>query len=126
MEQLIKKIPKPKVEHIKVLEVKKILLPHPYCITPKHLTGKSMYLNKETIRDAEKSNGAVCDICRQLVKQGKQEKIFSVDEHKEELILFLEVPKGDLNSILGLKEYLLKIKPTLVKLKIDGVAFKQV
>ena len=126
MEQLIKQIPKPKVEHIKVLEVKKILLPHPYCITPKHLTGKSMYLNKDTIRDAEKNNGAVCDICRQLVKQGKQEKVFSIDEHKEQLTLFLEVPKGNLNSILGLKEYLLEIKQTLVKLKIDGVAFKQV
>jgi len=126
MEQLIKQIPKPKVEHIKVLEVKKIILPHPYCITPKHLTGKSMYLNKETIRDAEKNNGAVCDICRHLVKQGKQDKVFSIDEHKEQLTLFLEVPKGNLNSILGLKEYLLEIKQTLVKLKIDGVAFKQV
>lgn len=126
MKQLIKQIPKSKVEHIKVLEVKTIPVPHLYCITPKHLTGTSMYLNNETIRDAEKHHGAVCDTCRYLVKHGRQIEILPVDEHRQELTLFLEVPKGDLNAVLGLKEYLLKIKPVLQELKISGVAFKQV
>ena len=126
MKQLIKQIPRPKGEHIRVLEVKSIPVPHLYCITPKHLTGKSMFLNKEAIRDAEKNHSAVCDTCRYLVKHGKQKEILSIDEHLQELTLFLEVPKGDLNAILGLKEYLIKIKPVLQELKIGGVAFKQV
>lgn len=126
MEQLIEQIPKPKGENIKVLEVKEIVVPHMYCITPRHLTGASMYLTEDTIRDAEKNHGAVCDTCRHLVKLGRQQKVLSFDEHRKELTLFLEVPKGDLNSVLGLKEYLLKIKPMLLELKISGVAFKQV
>ena len=126
MDTLSEKIPRPKVEHIKVLEVKKVLVPHPYCITPRHLTGKSMYLDQEAIRDAEKNNGAVCDICKKLVRIGRQTRVFSVDEHSEEMTLFLEVPEGDLNAILGLKEYLLQIKPILIELGVDGVAFQQV
>lgn len=126
MEHLIEKIPKPKVGHIKLLSVDKVMVPHPYCITPKHLTGESMYLNKETIRDAEKKYGAVCDICRHLVKQGKQNVILNFDEHQDSLTLFIEVPKGDLDEVKGLKKYLLEIKPVLRDLGIDGVAFKQV
>jgi len=126
MKQLIKHIPKPEGEHIKVLEVKEITVPHLYCITPKHLTGKSIYLDSKAIRDAEKNHGAVCDTCRDWVKHGRQAEILPYDEHRNELTLFLEVPKGDLNAVLGLKEYLQKIKPVLQELKIDGVAFKQV
>jgi hypothetical protein len=126
MEDLIEKIPKPKVGHIKLLSVDKVMVPHPYCITPKHLTGESMYLTKETIREAEKKHGAVCDICRHLVKQGKQNVILNFDEHQDSLTLFIEVPKGDLNEVKGLKKYLLEIKPVLRDLGIEGVAFKQV
>jgi hypothetical protein len=126
MEYLIDKIPKPKVGHIKLLSVDKIMVPHPYCITPKHLTGESMYLTKEIIRDAEKKYGAVCDICRHLVKQGKQKVVLNFDEHQDGLTLFIEVPKGDLNEVEGLKKYLLEIKPVLRDLGIEGVAFKQV
>lgn len=126
MKYLIDKIPKPKVGHITLLSVDKIMVPHPYCITPKHLTGESMYLTKEVIRDAEKKHGAVCDICRRLVKQGKQKSILNFDEHQEALTLFIEVSKGDLNEVKGLKEYLLEIKQVLRDLGIDGVAFKQV
>jgi hypothetical protein len=125
MNTLIEKIPAPRGEHIKLQKVEKISVPHPYCITPRHLTGKSMYLNHETIRDAEKNHRAVCDICKKLVKMGKQNRVFSVDEHREELTLFLEVPEGDLNAIPGLREYLLKIKPILLDLGISGVAFQQ-
>lgn len=126
MAKLIDKIPKPEKKHIKLLKVEKVIIPHPYCITPRHLTGKSMYLNSETIRDAENTNKAVCDICKNLVRNRKQDKILSFDEHTEEKALFLEVPKGDLNKIKGLGKYLTKIKPVLTQLKISGVAFKQV
>ena len=123
---IISKIPKPKIQRIKLLSVDHIFIPHLYCITPRHLTGKSMYLNEETIRDAEKNNSAVCDICRRLVREGRQKNILPFDEHKKTLTLFVQVPdKQDLNSIPGLNEYLLKIKPVLLKLGIDGVAFKK-
>ena len=126
MATLIDKIPKPKETHIQLLEVKKIAVPHPYCITPKHLTGTSMVLDQHAIRDAEKTNKAVCDICRQLVKKGRQNQVLSYDEHTEALTLFLEVPKDNLNNIKGLHQYLLRIKPVLMKLNIKGIAFKPV
>ena len=123
---IIKKIPAPATQDIKLLKVENIFVPHPYCITPKHLTGKSIYLNADTIRDAEKNNNAVCDICRKLVKSGKQNQIMRFDEHQKALTLFIEVPDNkDLNSIPGLNEYLSKIKPDLLKLKIEGIAFKK-
>jgi len=125
MAKLIDQIPKPEKQHIKVLEVKKVMIPHPYCITPRHLTGKSMYLDKNAIKEAEKNNNAVCDICRKLVRDGRQQEVLSFGEYEEQLTLFLEVPKGNLNNIEGLHEYLMKIKPVLVKLKIAGIAFKQ-
>lgn len=127
MDNLVLKIPKPKVEHIKVLEVKKIVIPHPYCITPKHLLPDEMYLTKETLKRAEEENNAVCDICRKEYKDGKRDKILSVDEHKEQNVLFLEVPKTEnLNDVEGLNEYLKEIKPILEELKIDGIGFKQI
>lgn len=123
---IISKIPAPQTPNIKLLKVEDIFVPHPYCITPKHLTGKSMYLNEDTIRDAEKNNNAVCDICKKLVKAGKQKNIMCFDEHQKALTLFIEVPDNkDLNLISGLNEYLLKIKPALLKLGVDGIAFKK-
>lgn len=126
MEYLMDKIPKPEVGHTKLVEIDKIMVHHPYCITARHLTGGSVYITRDTIRDAEKKHGAACDHCRYLVKQGKQPKILTVDEHQNSLTLFLEVPRGDIGSVEGLKEYLRKIKPILTDLKIDGIAFKQV
>jgi len=125
IKSIIHKIPAPKIPHIKLLKVENIFVPHPYCITPRHLTGKSIYLNEKTIRDAEKNNNAVCDICRKLVKTGRQKEIMSFDEHQKALTLFIEVPDNrDLNKIAGLHEYLLKIRPVLLKLGVDGIAFK--
>jgi hypothetical protein len=126
IKNIMSKIPQPQVKHIKLLKVESVFVPHPYCITPRHLTGKSIYLNEETIRDAEKNNNAVCDICRKLVKAGRQKNIMSFDEHQKALTLFIEVPDNeDLNSVPDLHEYLLKIKPVLIKYGIDGIAFKK-
>jgi len=118
-------IPKPDSPNIRIEKVEDIIVPHPYCITPKHLLPGRMYLDESTIKEAEQQ-GAQCDICRVRVKKGLQSSVLSVDEHRKQKTLFLEVPKGDLNSIPGLHEYLLKIKPKLMELKIDGIAFKQV
>ncbi len=126
IKNIISKIPKPKIPHVKLLSVEDIFIPHLYCITPKHLAGKSMYLNEESIRDAEKNNNAVCAVCRRLVREGKQKNILPFDQHKKTLTLFIQVPDNeDLNSISGLKEYLLKIKPVLIKFGIDGIAFRK-
>ena len=126
IKSIINKIPAPQIPHVKLLKVENIFVPHPYCITPRHLTGKSMYLNEETIRDAEKNNNAVCDICKKLVNAGRQKKIMFFDEHQRALTLFIEVPDNeDLNAVPGLNEYLLKIKPVLLKFGVDGIAFEK-
>jgi len=111
---------------MKLLKIEKIITPHPYMITPKHLETGRMYLDESTLVEAEERHGAQCEICRKRVRAGVQDRVLSVTEHKKQNVLFMEVPKGDLNEIAGLKKYLFKIKPLLEKLKIDGVAFKQV
>ena len=113
-------------EGMQLLEIKDIVTPHPYCITPKHMQTGSMYLDEATIRESEEKFGAVCDICKKRVKAGAQSGILPFDEHKKQSVLFMEVPKGNLNEIAGLKDYLLKVKPLLAGMKIDGIAFKQV
>ncbi len=126
-EALLERIPKPEVAHIKLLKVDKVVTPHPYCITPKHLETGRMYLDKDAIREAEEKYGAVCDICRARVRKGLQDGILTIDEHKQQTVLFLEIAKEEakenLNDVAGLNKYLLKIKPVLTELKIDGVAF---
>ena len=52
--------PVPEGAPFKLLEVREQCIPHPYCITPKHLQhADSMYLNAESIERAEKK-GARC------------------------------------------------------------------
>lgn len=124
--QELKQIPKPDVPHIRVIEIRKISVPHPYCITPKHIAYASDHyygiLNKSAIEEAEK-HGAKCDICRKINrKYGKP--IVPYDEHITQKTLFIEVPQNrDLNAIEGLNAYLMKIKPTLESLNIEGIAF---
>lgn len=122
--KLIDQIPIPEVEHIKIHDIDTIGRPHPYCITPKHLQTDRIVLDADAIRDAEKNHGAKCNICKNLVRRRKQDRILSYDEHTTDIVLFLKIPKvSDLNGIPGLNAYLKKVKPVLEKLKIDGVAF---
>jgi hypothetical protein len=104
--------------------VEDIHLPHPYCITPKHLKyADSMFLDKAAITRAEKK-GAQCDICRKLCRKGKQTQILPFSQHEREKLLFIEVDDGsDLNKVKGLHEYLLEIKPLAMELGIGGFAF---
>ena len=114
----------PKNAQFEIKEVKKVSVPHPYGITPKHILPNRMYLNKETIKEAE-SQGAECFICKGRVKAGVQDRIYTSEEHNEQKTLFLQMktPEKDLNKVEGLNKYLMKIKPILKKKRIDGVAF---
>jgi hypothetical protein len=97
-------------------------VPHPYCITPKHLKGDSMYLNADTIKQAEKNFNAVCDICRKINrKEGKP--ILSFEEHKQALLIGC---KKEINKNQELHDYLLKIKDLATEKGFIGFAFMKV
>lgn len=109
----------------KLLGEKKIAVPHPYCITPKHLEyNDSMYLGEVQIRATEEK-GAKCDTCDRLVKRRKQDRILSYDEHKTNKVLVIGVPDNtvDLNKIDGLHDYLLSVKETAEEEGYDGFIF---
>ena len=115
----------PKSKNFRVVDT--IGVPHPYCITPKHLSSDRMYLDGEAIREAEEKKGAVCDICRKLRNDGKQDKVLSYDEHEQALLVECDVDfKGkDGKANPELQKYLLKIKARAEKDKIAGFAFKK-
>lgn len=105
-------------------KIEDVILPHPYCITPKHLAyADSMYLDAAAIKRAE-TRGAQCDICRQLVKRRQQSAVLAYSEHESQKTLFIAVNDNrDLNAIDGLHDYLLQIKPVAESLGIQGFAF---
>ena len=105
-----------------LVEVKTVRLPHPYCITQRHIAFAAKHfgggLSKDAIRAAEKS-GACCDICRHS-GQG----ILTVDQHESLLSLIIKVPQNkDLNAVDGLHTYLYGNKETFVNMGIAGFAF---
>lgn len=102
-------------------KVEKLSLPHPYCITPRHVAWASDHyggmLSEDAICDAEK-HGARCEICK------VNNLNLSYHEHKTNVTLFIKVPQNtDLNAIAGLHTYLYKNKPEFEKLGIQGFAF---
>ena len=106
----------------KLAKVERISMPHPYCITPRHVAYAADYcsgmLTADAIRGAEK-RGACCDICR---KSGNG--ILPYDKHENYLGLFITVPQNrDLNSIPGLHKYLFDNKPAFEAAGIQGFAF---
>jgi len=101
-------------------------VPHPYCITPKHLTGDHMYLGAPEIREAEQKHGAVCDICRKQLNAGQIQKILTYDEHKQAILISC---KKDLKNKDGkvskeLHTFLLAIKELAQADGFEGFAFK--
>jgi hypothetical protein len=90
-----------------------------------------MYMNGDTIREAEKTNGAVCDICRKLVNQGKMPKELPYDEHKQALLVgcLLDIESKDKenkDNVVARKElfhYMKKNKKKAEKNKMVGFAF---
>jgi len=98
--------------------VSSIGIPHPYCITPKHLIKGEMYLNIE----AAEKQGAVCNTCRHLVREKKQDRILTYKEHKQGLLICCEI---DPKTSEELKEYLNDLvasEPTIKK-EYEGFAF---
>lgn len=104
-------------------EVKKISIPHLYCLTPNHIAEAANHwggmLGADAIRAAEKS-GACCDICRHS-GQG----ILKFDQHESQMTLFIVIPPGirDLNQVEGLHAYLSNNKATFENFGIQGFAF---
>lgn len=124
-----KKLDYPATEKFRVMET--IPVPHPYCITPKHLQyGGGMYLDVEGAerrsREAHPNDSrrwAVCDICRKRNRK-TGEPILSFSEHKSALLVEVNDPR-ELKDIPELKKYLLRIKAQAEKEGYAGFAFKQ-
>ena len=102
-------------------------VPHPYCITSKHLQTGRMYLGADAIREAEEKYKAVCDICRKRVKKGLQPKILTYDEHKQALLVEckkdIHDPEDKTKMNPELHEYLLGIKELAKQEKYEGFVF---
>ena len=114
----------PKTEHFSVVDT--IGVPHPYCITPKHVAYASDHchgmLGKEAIIGAEKA-GACCDICKKAQRAGKIPRILKYDEHEQALLIECKV---DIKT--HQKEahaYLVSIKDQCEKDGYAGFAFKR-
>lgn len=113
MDEKLEKYPKTKQFQI----IDTILVPHPYCITPRHVTYAADYcsgiLGEDAIIEAEKQ-GAKCGICRgDLSYEAHETAVVEVDDKRE------------LEDIPELKKYLLKIKALCESDGFAGFAFKQ-
>lgn len=108
----------PKTKMFQVIDT--IGIPHPYCITPKHLQGDGMILD---IERAEKQFGAVCDICKKRNKKFG-DPILDFSEHKQALLIEVDSDQ-ELKKVKGLQEYLISIKEMCEADGYVGFAFKQ-
>ena len=125
MSEIKGEYPKSEQGNFEVMDT--IGVPHPYCITPKHLKYcDSMYLNADTIKHAEE-RGAKCDICRKLVSKGKQSAVLSYDEHEQALVVLChaEMQDSEGKAIPELHQWLLSIKEEATANGYAGFAFKR-
>lgn len=108
-------------EHGKFCVVDKIGVPHPYCITPRHIKVASNdhggILSEAAIEDAEEK-GACCGICRGQLRYKEHEQALLVGCRAE-----LKDAEGKTNP--ELHAYLLRIKKS-AREKYAGFAFKRV
>lgn len=130
-EEIISELPIIKSKDFKIESIQRVNhRPHPYCITPKHLEGDSMYLDENAIIKAEE-NGARCgmyengDSYANGFKPGYSRCTHSYKEHKSDFVMFLRatVPNKTPKELLGVTSWFKKAKPIMEKHKIDGVAF---
>lgn len=109
--------PKSKQGNFKVVDT--IGVPHPYCITSKHVAWAADHcggmLGKEAIREAEE-HGAKCDICK------KQGNVLTIDEHEQALLVGCKVDIQPLPD--ELKDWLISIKEEATANGYAGFAFK--
>lgn len=115
-DEMLKKYPK--TDKFEIVDT--IAVPHPYCITAKHVQVASDHysgiLGEAAIEGAEKE-GARCDICRQ------NGQTLTYKMHKTALLVCVNDPGKELAEIEGLKEYLLSIKEMAEKDDMAGFAF---
>jgi len=120
-EELKKKFGKSKNKNFEVIDT--IGVPHPYCITPKHVKVASDeffgILGKEAIKKAEEK-GVYCDICKKAVREGKQAEVLKYNEHKQALVIKCHIEAKENKE---LHEYLLKIKSKAEKEGFEGFVF---
>jgi hypothetical protein len=97
-------------------------VPHPYCITPKHLEYNDTGILDEAAIQRAEMLGAVCDICKKRHNK-TGEKILSYNEHKQALLVncYKDLDKNKEE----IKSYLLKIKDKAEAENYAGFAFKQ-
>lgn len=90
-------------------------VPHPYCITPKHVAYAADHcggmLGEDAIRESEK-HGARCDICKGKLKY---------EEHEQALVVGCKVDPKD--KPVSLQEWLKAIAPIAEKNGYVGFAF---
>lgn len=90
-------------------------VPHPYCITPKHVVFASDHrggmLDGSAIEDAEKA-GAKCDTCKGRLKY---------KEHETALLVSCKVDPKEAET--ELREWLLSIKDEATRNNYVGFAF---
>lgn len=110
----------PRTEHFSIVDT--IGVPHPYCITPKHVGYAADQfggmLGTAAIEAAEAA-GVACDICKRR-KRKTGEAILSLAEHEQALLVNCKIEDNDL-----LKAYLLECKPLAEADKFAGFAFKK-
>ena len=106
----------PKTDKFECIDT--IGVPHPYCITPKHVAvaadHHSGILDDGAVEDAER-RGAKCGVrgCNLGYREHETAILVQVDDDRE------------LKDVPGLKEYLLSIKERAEADKVAGFAFKQ-
>jgi len=108
----------PEGSSFSLVKIEKVSIPHPYCITPKHVAIASDQfcgmLGTEAIEAAERQ-GAHC---------GMRGCNLRCDQHESSKTLFIRVPQNcDLNAIPGLHAYLRSIQAKAAELGIEGFAF---
>lgn len=133
MNEELKKFTPPESKEYRLEDIQNVNhKPHPYCITPKHLTGESMYLGEKEIRDAEKKHGAHCGMYtspdgKQYInrfKSGWHQCNVPYDEHTSDRVLFIKaLVDKEVKDLENIHDYLKSIAPKMKELKIDGVAF---
>lgn len=135
LEELQEKLPPITSSEFELAELTRVnQKPHPYCITPKHLSGDHMYLNDETIEEAERKYGAHCGMYGDgngRWSNGRRGRFTQScrlpyeDHTKGDHVLFVRalVHKEKVGDLVGLNEWLLSAKPVLEACAVDGVAF---